>query len=176
MKITAVETIRLGEFPNLLWVRVHTDEGLVGLGETFFARAPVEAYIHETRAPYLLGQDPLQIERHSRNSCRATSASRRSASRCARRSAIDIALWDLFGKAAGQPIYQLLGGQCRDRIRIYNTCAGYRYVRAKPVQTTANWGLPRPQVARTGPTRISTPSSIAPTSWRSRCSSRASPA
>ena len=43
MKITAVETLRLGEFANLLWVRLHTDEGLVGLGETFMGAAAVEA-------------------------------------------------------------------------------------------------------------------------------------
>ena len=43
MKITAVETINLAEFPNVLWVQIHTDEGLVGLGETFYAVAPVAA-------------------------------------------------------------------------------------------------------------------------------------
>jgi L-alanine-DL-glutamate epimerase-like enolase superfamily enzyme len=142
MKITTVETVRLGEFPNVLWVRVHTDEGLVGLGETFYAVAPVEAHIHETCAPYLLGKDPLEIERHSRNFLQGYLGFKSVGVEMRAASAIDIALWDLFGKAAGQPLYQLLGGKCRDRIRVYNTCAGYRYVRAKPVQTTANWGLP----------------------------------
>jgi galactonate dehydratase len=47
MKITALETIRLAEFANLLWLRVHTSEGIVGLGETFFFPATVEAYVHE---------------------------------------------------------------------------------------------------------------------------------
>lgn len=142
MKVTAVETIRLGEFPNVLWVRVHTDDGLVGLGETFYAVAPVEAHIHETCAPYLLGKDPLEIERHSRNFLQGYLGFKSVGAEMRAASAIDIALWDLFGKAAGQPLYQLLGGKCRDRIRVYNTCAGYKYVRAKPVQTTANWGLP----------------------------------
>jgi L-alanine-DL-glutamate epimerase-like enolase superfamily enzyme len=142
MKVTAVETVRLGEFPNVLWVRVHADEGLVGLGETFYAVAPVEAYIHETCAPYLLGKDPLEIERHSRNFLQGYLGFKSVGVEIRAASAIDIALWDLFGKATGQPLYQLLGGKCRDRIRVYNTCAGYRYVRAKPVQTTENWGLP----------------------------------
>ncbi len=62
MKITAVETLRLAEFANIIWVRLHTDEGLVGLGETFMGAAAVEAYIHETAAPKLISTDPLQIE------------------------------------------------------------------------------------------------------------------
>ena len=56
MKITGIETIRLGEFGNLLWLQIHTDQGLVGLGETFFGPRAVEAYIHETVAPLLLGK------------------------------------------------------------------------------------------------------------------------
>jgi hypothetical protein len=51
MRITALETVRLGEFPNLCFVRLHTDAGLVGLGETFFGALEVEAYLHATAAP-----------------------------------------------------------------------------------------------------------------------------
>ena len=144
MKVTALETIQLGEFPNVLWVRVRTDEGLVGLGETFFGANTVAAYMHETVAPYLLGQDPLHIDRHARAlygylGFNSTGAEARG------NSAVDLALWDLFGKATGQPVYQLLGGLSRERIRIYNTCAGYRYVRARSVQAVNNWGLPAEQ-------------------------------
>ena len=46
-------------------------------------------------------------------------------------SAVDIALWDILGQVTNQPIYQLLGGATRDKVRAYNTCAGYQYVRAK---------------------------------------------
>jgi L-alanine-DL-glutamate epimerase-like enolase superfamily enzyme len=142
MKITAVETVQVGEFPNCLWVRIHTDEGLVGLGETFYAVAPVAAYVHETAAPYLLGKDPLEIEKHSRNFLYSYLGARSVGVEMRAASAIDIALWDLFGRSVGQPVYQLLGGRSRERIRVYNTCAGYQYVRARPTQTTANFGLP----------------------------------
>ena len=142
MKIIAVETISLGEFPNVLWAQVHTDAGLVGLGETFYAVAPVAEHIHETCAPYLLGRDPLRIEAISRNFLNTYLGFNSVGVEMRAASAIDIALWDIFGQATGQPIYQLLGGACHDRVRVYNTCAGYQYVRAKPVQGTANFGLP----------------------------------
>ena len=56
-------------------------------------------------------------------------------------SAIDIALWDLFGKACHQPVHQMLGGLCRDKQRIYNTCAGYKYVRSTNIRPVSNWSL-----------------------------------
>ena len=58
MKITALETIRVAERPNLIWVQVHTDAGLVGLGESFFGAATVEAHVHEYIAPRVIGRDP----------------------------------------------------------------------------------------------------------------------
>ena len=139
MKITRVETIRLDEFTNLLWVRVHTDSGVIGLGETFFGAGAAEAYIHETAAPTLIGRDPLQIERIARDltpyiGFAGTGAETRG------RSAIDIALWDLWGRVAEQPVYQLLGGLTHDKMRIYNTCAGYRYVRSRPNWSLDDWG------------------------------------
>ena len=135
MEITRVETIRLDEFTNLLWVRIHTNAGIIGLGETFFGARATEAYIHETAAPVLLGRDPLEIERLHRDlipyiGFSGTGAETRG------RSAIDLALWDLWGRVAGQPVYQLLGGLTHGKMRVYNTCAGYRYVRTRP-----NWGL-----------------------------------
>lgn len=51
MKITEIETIQLAEFPNLLWLHIHTDEGLIGLGETFFGADAVAAYITKPRHP-----------------------------------------------------------------------------------------------------------------------------
>ena len=140
MKITALETIRNAEFPNLLWLHTHTDEGISGLGETFFGAQAVEAYLHESVAPQLLGQDPGRIDYIARK-LYGYLGFRGSGVETRGNSAIDIALWDLWGKRTGQPVYQLLGGLTREQVRVYNTCAGYRYVRQRPVQTTDNWGL-----------------------------------
>ena len=140
MKVTAVETIRVGEYPNLLWVHVRTDEGLVGLGEAFYGAASAEAHIHDFVAPYLLGKNPLLIDRHSKALVGYLGFAS-SGAETRGNSAVDIALWDLWGKATNQPIHQLLGGAARDEIRVYNTCAGYRYVRNPNVQQTSNFGL-----------------------------------
>ncbi|MBB53020.1 MAG: dehydratase, partial [Magnetovibrio sp.] len=140
MKVTAVETILVEEFPNLTWVQVHTDEGLVGLGETFFGAPAVAAQVHDFIAPYLIGKNPLQIERHH---AKLLPYAGRGGSSVEMRAAssIDVALWDIFGKAINEPIYQALGGATRDDVRIYNTCAGYQYVRKAPAQVTENYGL-----------------------------------
>jgi len=140
MKVTAIETILVDEFPNLSWVQVHTDEGLVGLGETFFGALAVEAHIHDFIAPYLIGKNPLEIEKHH---SKLVPYAGRGGSGAEMRgaSAVDVALWDVFGQAIGQPVYQALGGACRDDVRVYNTCAGYQYVRKAPAQVTANFGL-----------------------------------
>jgi L-alanine-DL-glutamate epimerase-like enolase superfamily enzyme len=140
MKITAIETIRVAERPNLLWLRVHTDEGISGLGETFFGAATVESHVHEYIAPRVLGRDPFEIDRLAADlvgylGFRSSGAEMRG------NSAFDIALWDLFGKAMNQPIAQLLGGFTRREIRTYNTCAGAEYVKKTSGQVTANYGI-----------------------------------
>ncbi|MEY3675022.1 MAG: D-galactonate dehydratase, partial [Pseudomonadota bacterium] len=109
MKITQLETIRLDEFPNIIWVRLHTDEGLTGLGETFMGAQAVEAYLHEWVAPKLVGQDPLAIESRMRD-VTGYLGWRGSGVETRGNSAVDIALWDIFGKAAGMPVYTALGG------------------------------------------------------------------
>jgi len=152
MKVVELETIVMDEFPNLVYVRIHTDEEPVGLGETFFGARAVASWIHETAAPYLLGKDPLHIDRHWQGlnpfvGFKSSGVENRG------RSAIDIALWDLLGKVCGQPLYQLLGGAYRDCIRTYNTCAGYRYVRSVPRTAglpVSNWGMQEGQLAAQG--------------------------
>jgi L-alanine-DL-glutamate epimerase-like enolase superfamily enzyme len=140
MRITRVDTVRTDEFPNLVHVLVHTSDGLTGLGETFFFADAVEAHVHGFVADYLLGEDARQIERHANALCGYVGAASSGAETRAA-SAVDIALWDLRGKALGQPVHDLLGGRSRERIRTYNTCAGGRYVRGGPGQTVGNWGL-----------------------------------
>lgn len=142
MRIEAIETLRLDEFPNLLWVQVHAEGGLVGLGETFMGPLAVEAHIHETVAPLLLGRSALEIDRINRQLQRGYLGFTGSGAEMRAASAIDIALWDLFGQHVGQPVHQLLGGLSRPRIRVYNTCAGYRYIRSADGQRSDNWGLP----------------------------------
>ena len=140
MKITAVETLRLGEHPNLLWVRVHTDEVLVGLGETWFGAAAAEADVHDRIAPMILGEDPSRLEHLNRRMrpyvgfC-GTGAEMRALS------AVDVALWDLLGQATGRPLVDLLGGATRASIPVYNTCAGPSYVSKTSAVRPENFGL-----------------------------------
>ena len=132
MKITAIETIRLPDRPNLLLAHIHTDEGLIGLGETARGAGAVEAQLHELVAPYLLGKDPLQIQLHNRELLGTYLGFSSSSTEVRAASVVDIALWDIFGQATQQPISRLLGGQSRERIRAYNTCAGYNYNSVEP--------------------------------------------
>jgi galactonate dehydratase len=140
MKITSLETIRIAERPNLIWLRVHTDDGISGLGETFFGATTVEAHIHDYIAPRVIGRNPLQIDLLSSDLV-GYLGFRSSGAEVRGNSAFDIALWDLFGKAMNQPIAQLLGGFTRREIRTYNTCAGTNYVKKTTGQVTENYGV-----------------------------------
>ncbi len=140
MRITRIDTVRTDEFPNLVHVLLHTSEGLTGLGETFFFADAVEAHVHDAVADYLLGEDPAEIERHATR-LRGYVGAGSSGAETRAASAVDIALWDLRGKALDQPLHDLLGGRSRERIRTYNTCAGELYVRGRRAQAVANWGL-----------------------------------
>ncbi|BDZ48164.1 mandelate racemase [Frondihabitans sucicola] len=140
MRISAIETVRVDAFPNLTFVQVHTDEGITGLGETFYGAEAVEAHLHAIAAPALIGEDPLQIERHAQRLAGYVGYTGSGVETRAR-SAIDLALWDILGKVSGQPVYNLLGGRTRDSIDIYNTCAGSAYVNSATGQAVSNWGL-----------------------------------
>ena len=145
MKITAIETLRTEEFANVLWVRVHTDADVVGLGETFYGAGAVEAHIHDTLAARLLGRNPLHIEALHKEMLNLPMAQSSTGVEYRAASALDIAFWDLFGKVCNQPVHQMLGGLCHDKIRVYNTCAGTGYVRTKNIKPVSNWALGQAQ-------------------------------
>ena len=149
MKIVSIETLRTEEFANVIWVRVHTDSGVIGLGETFSGAGAVEAHIHDTLAGRLLGRNPLHIEAIHRDMLNLPMAQSSTGVEYRAASAVDIALWDIFGKVCDQPVHQMLGGLCRPKQRVYNTCAGYSYVRSTNIKPVSNWN--RAEAAPDGP-------------------------
>jgi galactonate dehydratase len=115
MKIVDVEIVPVDRY---LFVKVHTDEGISGLGESgAWGYLEASASAIETFKRYLLGQDPLRIEHHWQYLYRWSHF--RGAAIMGALSAIDLALWDIAGKYLGVPCYQLLGGKCRDKARVY---------------------------------------------------------
>ena len=129
MTITAIETIL---YPTgvvvhagrvaWLWVRIHTDAGIIGLGETFPSGEGERAIVEKHLSRVLLGRDPRDIEALWQEMFLAVSFPGWAGAEMRAISAVDVALWDLAGKALGEPVWRLLGGKCRDRIRTYNTC------------------------------------------------------
>jgi galactonate dehydratase len=120
MQITTIETFTYWiKWCNWLFVRVSTDEGLVGWGEGSLhgAIASVETAIHELGAT-LIGQDPAGVERHWHRMYHAWRW-RGGPTLMTALGALDIALWDLEGKRLGVPVYRLLGGPYRTELRGY---------------------------------------------------------
>src|SRR4051812_8740780 len=117
LKVTKLETFLVQ--PRWLFLKVHTDAGIVGLGEPVVeGRADTVAMAVKEIEPYLVGKDPRQVAHHWQAIYRhafyrggpvLTSAL----------SGIDMALWDIKGKALGVPVYELLGGPTRNRVRVY---------------------------------------------------------
>lgn len=122
MKVTKIETIRYAPQPNILWVRLHSEDGFIGLGETFYLPSAVEAIVHDTIAGFVLRQSAFDIERIWDEVFSYTNFFGFAGAEMRALSAIDIALWDLIGQKTGQPIYNLMGGRTRDKILVYNTC------------------------------------------------------
>src|SRR4029079_2983946 len=153
MKITNVETYPVwGGYRNFLFVVVDTDEGISGVGEagiTGRELAIIGAIEHFK--PLLIGQDPARIEYLWQLLFRGGffPAERILASAI---SAIDIALWDIKGKALGVPIYELLGGRVRDKVVCYPHNTGHAVEVAELVESClqsvqegwkfVRWGLP----------------------------------
>jgi galactonate dehydratase len=128
MKITQIQTFYLSDpqgelrLDHFLWVQISTDDGLVGLGETSSLPRAVAAVVHDLYAPILLGADPRDVTYLWAEMHAAAQFAGAGGSELRALSAIDVALWDIVAQAAGLPLYRLLGGQCHDRIRVYNTC------------------------------------------------------
>ena len=115
MIITKVEPLFIDRY---LFLRIETDAGLSGVGESgAWGFLEASAAVMEKLGRYLIGKDPLLIEHHWQYMYRAFHF--RGAAIMGAISAVDIALWDIAGKHFQVPVYQLLGGKCRDRARVY---------------------------------------------------------
>jgi len=125
VKIKHIETVRVSDPADVIWVRIHTDAGLIGLGETWYASKTVESAVHDHFAPLIVGRDPFAIERHWLNMFRLSDHAGYGGAELRAISAIDMALWDIKGQAAGVPVYELLGGAVRKKIRVYATGAPF---------------------------------------------------
>ena len=114
IKITKIETAMPQHvMPGLLALRIHTDAGYVGNGETYYVPHAVASMIHDWMARRLLGADPLAIESHFRFLYERAANFGARGTELRAISALDLALWDIFGQATEQPVWQLLGGQTR---------------------------------------------------------------
>lgn len=115
MKIDKIESFLMG---NGYVLRIHTDTGISGVGQTACWGYPeaVEKIVN-TFEKYLIGQNPLRIEHHWQYLYRMGPF--RGTALSGAISAVDIALWDIKGKHFGVPIWELLGGNCRDKIRLH---------------------------------------------------------
>lgn len=123
MKISAIKTFIVdpGVGKNWLFVKVETDSGLYGWGEAYTQAdrdRAIEIHIQQL-GRYLLGRNPFDIK-HFTFLAYNDYANKRGSMECyCAISGLEQALWDIVGKATGQPVYNLLGGKCRDKVRVY---------------------------------------------------------
>lgn len=123
MKITNVTThlFHPGRGKNWLFVKVETDEGIHGWGEAYTQSdrdRTIEVHVHQL-ARYLEGRSPFDIKHLAHWAYHDYGGKRGAMELYCAVSAIDHACWDICGKATGQPVYNLLGGKCRERVRVY---------------------------------------------------------
>jgi galactonate dehydratase len=123
MRITSFEIIKVP--PSWVWLRIHTDTEHVGLGEPYLENHP-ETVIAEVKRlePFLIGKDPTQVEKLWQTMYESGTGYFGGPIKLSAISGVDMALWDLAGKAAGVPIYQMLGGKVHDRIKMYRATGG----------------------------------------------------
>ncbi len=134
MKITAIESLRWAEYPRLVVVRVHTDAGIIGLGEAVDKVPGTLGALHGTIAPLVLGQDALDIEGLWHFVMDNIMYHGYAGAEIRALSALEVALWDILGKHYNAPLYHLLGGKVRNLVPTYNTCIGFG-----PIQDYQQW-------------------------------------
>ena len=126
--VAAIESVQVLEFfPDLLLVRIHTNEGIIGHGETYYCAEAVQAMLHDWMARRLLGQDALAIESHWRFLYERAANFGVRGTELRALSALDLALWDILDQVCNQPVHRLLGGPVRDKIPVYNNCSNPQY-------------------------------------------------
>lgn len=118
-----------GEYSSIgiVLVEMRTTDGIVGYGEALSRRNPRSSalLIDELYAPLLLGEDPFLIERHWQSMFRQMSG-RAGGVAMEAIAALDIALWDIMGRALGQPVHRLLGGMGRERVACYGSAISWQ--------------------------------------------------
>jgi L-alanine-DL-glutamate epimerase-like enolase superfamily enzyme len=176
-KIVAIETaIPSHIMTNLLLVRIHTDDGLVGCGETYYTPSAIEAIIHDWMAERLIGAEATDIESHWRFLYERCTPFGYPGAEMRALSALDVALWDILGQVCRQPVWKLLGGATQPKVRIYNTCGGPGYGTRKQRVAAAHPAGPA-MATRGSPARFrttgprSTRRATLPRNWWPRASS-----
>ncbi|NND05622.1 MAG: mandelate racemase/muconate lactonizing enzyme family protein [Saprospiraceae bacterium] len=139
LRITKIETVRFsnkikiaGRGIQWMWVRLHTNQGIIGTGETYPFNEASEAAVADLQwhswAGKLLGTNPLEIEQTWSRIFRQTAYHVTGGAEMRALSAINIAQWDILGQVSGLPIYQLMGGSANKSIRVYNTYTNARHI------------------------------------------------
>jgi galactonate dehydratase len=118
LKITDVRTAMVMVHGPQAHIRIYTDQGLIGQGESTDAAIGTPALIR-SMSRFLIGRDPLNVDAMWEQMRRNVFSGSQGGQYITALSGLEIALWDLAGKALGLPVYQLLGGKFRDKVRIY---------------------------------------------------------
>jgi mannonate dehydratase len=125
MRISDVQVVVTCPGRNFVTVRITTDDGVTGVGDATLngRELAVEAYLREHLVPVLVGRDPLRIDDTWHYLYRG-GYWRRGPVTMTAIAGVDTALWDIKGKVAGLPVYQLLGGRARDGVTVYGHASG----------------------------------------------------
>jgi L-alanine-DL-glutamate epimerase-like enolase superfamily enzyme len=137
MKIIKVESIRFSDKVKIgggsggdgkaefCWIRIHTNSGIIGIGETYPSINGELGCLKDIAGDYLLGKDPRDIDSIWKEIYKYQSMRNAGGSEMHILSAIDMALLDILGKSTGLPLYRLLGGKTRSKVKVYNTTTDY---------------------------------------------------